>query len=116
MTIAEPAARADAISIRATIWTQFEQVAREQRKNLPALSDDLVLTDTDLDSLCFAIIVARLEDALGFDPFTLAEEAVFPVTLRDFVTFYETYASGAVQRGGSITAEGGRKARSTVPS
>jgi acyl carrier protein len=95
MTIAEPAARADAISIRATVWAQFEQVAREQEKSLPPLSDDLVLADTDLDSLCFAVIVARLEDTLGFDPFTLAEDAVFPVTLRDFVTFYETYADGA---------------------
>jgi hypothetical protein len=92
--VAESAARAETISIKTTVWTQFEQVAREQEKSLPPLSDDLVLADTELDSLCFAIIVARLEDALGFDPFSLADEMIFPVTLRDFVNLYETYADG----------------------
>jgi hypothetical protein len=92
--IAELTARADAISIRTMVWTQFEQVAREQERSLPPLSDDLVLAETDLDSLCFAIIVARLEDALGYDPFSLADDMIFPVTLRDFVNLYETYANG----------------------
>jgi hypothetical protein len=77
-------------SLRTAIETQFEQVAREQGKTLPPLSDDLVLADSDLDSLCFAIIVARLEDALGYDPFSLAEDVEFPVTFGDFVAFYET--------------------------
>jgi acyl carrier protein len=44
------------------------------------LSDDWVLLESDLDSLCFAIIVARLEDELGFDPFSADEEVEFPVT------------------------------------
>jgi acyl carrier protein len=48
--------------------------------------------DSGLDSLCFAIVVARLEDALGFDPFGAAEDARFPVTLGDFVAFYEDAA------------------------
>jgi acyl carrier protein len=86
---------AKAMPLKAMIWAQFEQVAKEQEKKLPPLSDDLVLADSDLDSLCLAIIVARLEDALGFDPFTLAEDAMFPVTLRDFVSFYENCANGA---------------------
>ncbi len=55
-------------------------------------SDDLVLMESGLDSLCFAIIVARLEDALGFDPFSAAEEVYFPVTLGDFIKFYENAA------------------------
>jgi acyl carrier protein len=93
--MAEARALAEVMSMKAVIWAQFEQVAKEQEKRLPPLSDDLVLADSDLDSLCLAIIVARLEDALGFDPFSLAEDAMFPVTLRDFVSFYETYANGA---------------------
>jgi hypothetical protein len=84
-----------ALSMKAMIWAQFEQVAREQEKRLPPLSDDLILADSNLDSLCLAIIVARLEDALGFDPFSLAEDVMFPVTLRDFVSFYEAYVNGA---------------------
>jgi acyl carrier protein len=56
------------------------------------LTDDLVLLESGLDSLCFAIVVARLEDALGFDPFSAAEDVDFPVTLSDFIKFYEDAA------------------------
>ena len=45
--------------------------------------------DTGLDSLCFAIIVSRLESVLGVDPFSKNEDAPFPVNLREFVSFYE---------------------------
>jgi acyl carrier protein len=93
--MAEAPALVEAMSMKAVIWAQFEQVAKEQEKRLPPLSDDLILADSDLDSLCLAIIVARLEDALGFDPFSLAEDAMFPVTLRDFVSFYEAHVNGA---------------------
>ncbi len=77
------------MSTRFIIISQFEQVAKEQKQQLAPLSDDLVLLDSGLDSLCFAIIVARLEDALGFDPFSAAEDLHFPVTLSDFIRFYE---------------------------
>lgn len=80
------------MSVRSTIIAQFEQVIKEQSKQVPTLSDDLVLLESDLDSLCFAIIVARLEDALGVDPFSAAEDVDFPVTLRDFIKFYEDAA------------------------
>jgi hypothetical protein len=79
-------------SVRSTILSQFEQVAREQNRKLAPLSDDLVLMDSGLDSLCFAIVVARLEDSLGVDPFSASEEARVPVTLGDFITFYEDAA------------------------
>ena len=80
------------MSVRSTIAAQFEQVATEQKKTLAPLSDDLVLLESGLDSLCFAIIVARLEDALGVDPFSAAEDAEFPMTVGDFVRFYENAA------------------------
>lgn len=78
--------------VRPMILAQFEQVAREQAKKLAPLTDNLVLLESGLDSLCFAIVVARLEDALGFDPFSAAEEIDFPVTLGDFIRFYERAA------------------------
>jgi acyl carrier protein len=65
------------------------EVAREHGKILAPLKDDLVLAECGLDSLGFAVLVARLEDTLGVDPFTAAEEAVFPVTLGDIVKVYE---------------------------
>jgi acyl carrier protein len=80
------------VSVRHTIVAEFKEVARQQAKKLAPLSDDLVLLDSGLDSLCFAIIVARLEDTLGFDPFSTEEEVDFPVTLGDFIRFYENAA------------------------
>jgi acyl carrier protein len=67
-------------------------VAKEKNQQLPPVSDDLVLLESGLDSLCFAIIVARLEDELGFDPFSADEEIEFPVTLCDFIRIYENAA------------------------
>jgi acyl carrier protein len=80
------------MTVRSAVIAQFEQVAEEQGKRLAALSDNLVLLDSGLDSLCFAIIVARLEDALGVDPFSAAEDGRLPMTLGDFVKFYEDAA------------------------
>ena len=75
--------------IRTEIAAQFKQVAQEQDKRLAPLSDDLALLDSGLDSLCFAIVVARLEGSLGVDPFSENEDARFPVTYGDFIRFYE---------------------------
>jgi len=48
--------------------------------------------ESGLDSLCFAIVVARLEDALGYDPFSASNDVEFPVTFGDFIKFYENAA------------------------
>jgi acyl carrier protein len=77
------------MSVKLTIMEQMEQVAREHGKILPPLNEDLVLAHCGLDSLGFAVLVARLEDTLGIDPFTAAEDAIFPITLGDFVKVYE---------------------------
>jgi len=80
------------MSVRSEVLSQFRQVAKEQNKKLAPLSDDLVLLESGLDSLCVAIIVTRLEDTLGVDPFSAAEDAEFPATLGDFIRFYENAA------------------------
>jgi hypothetical protein len=79
----------DAVSARSIISSLFQQVAAEQGKRLSPLDDDLSLLESGLDSLCFAIIVARLEDELGVDPFTASDEVYFPITFGDFVKLYE---------------------------
>jgi acyl carrier protein len=79
------------MSLRSSISEQFEQVATEQKRKLARLSDDLKLLDSGLDSLSFALIVARLEDSLGFDPFDTDQEIRFPVTFGDFVQLYENH-------------------------
>jgi len=80
------------MKVRSQVIAHFTQVAREQNKPLAPLTDDLALFDSGLDSLCFAIVVVRLEDALGVDPFNTDEDVRFPVTLGDFIGFYENAA------------------------
>ena len=81
------------MSVRLKIIDAITQVAAEQKKPLQPLTDDLVLLNSGLDSLCFAILVARLEDEIGVDPFTASAEAFFPVTLGDLVQAYERAAA-----------------------
>ena len=77
------------MSLKLTIMRQMEEIAREHGKILAPLEEDLVLADSGLDSLGFAVLVARLEETLGVDPFTAADSAFFPVTLGEFVKVYE---------------------------
>jgi aryl carrier-like protein len=81
------------MEIRSQIAAQMQAVAAQQSKTLKPLADDLVLLDCGLDSLCFAILVARLEDELGFDPFSTGEDVYFPTTFGEFVAFYERAAA-----------------------
>ena len=55
---------------------------------LSSLDDDLSLHETGFDSLAFAVLVARLEDDLGTDPFTILEDASFS-PVGDFIRAYE---------------------------
>jgi hypothetical protein len=85
----ETCARGEMSSVKHAVVTTFEHVAAAQEMTLAPLDDELVLLESGLDSLCFAIIVASLEDNLGYDPFTEAEDVFFPITFGDFVRFYE---------------------------
>ena len=77
------------MSTRLRIISEMQRIAVEQQVTLPPLDDDLSLHETGFDSLGFAILVARLEDELGIDPFTISEDAAFPLTIGDFVRAYE---------------------------
>ena len=78
------------MSVREAIVLQFEQIAKEKNLRLPPLDNDLVLLDSGLDSLSFAVIVARLEDELGIDPFSGDDDAEIPITFANFVSLYES--------------------------
>ena len=69
----------------------FRDVFQEHNQGAtpPELTADSVLLESGLDSLGFAILVVRLEETLGFDPFVLSSEAYYPQTFGDFVAFYE---------------------------
>lgn len=78
-----------ASEVRRAVTASFERTAIAQERTLARLSDDLVLVDSGLDSLCFAIIVAELEDELGLDPFSDLDDDLFPVRFGEFVRLYE---------------------------
>lgn len=83
------------MSIKTAVISQIEQIGDASGKRLPPLTDDLVLLDSGLDSLNIAILVTRLEDSLGIDPFTESNITAPPVTLGEFIELYEN-ASRAI--------------------
>jgi acyl carrier protein len=77
------------MSVKTAVLSGIQEIAAGNNTPLPPLTDDLVLLDSGLDSLAIAILVARLEESLGFDPFTESDDVAYPVTLGDFISFYE---------------------------
>jgi acyl carrier protein len=88
----EPMGGVSSMSIQLTVFSEIEKIAAQHNKKLAPLTNDTVLMNSGLDSLCFAVLVARLEDQLGVDPFSTSEDVNFPVTLGDFVRVYENAA------------------------
>lgn len=82
------------MNIRDKIEKEFLKILAETDNELlvPSLEDDVVLLESGLDSLGFAILVATLQSELGFDPFQEMKEAYYPVTYGEFVLLYESYS------------------------
>jgi acyl carrier protein len=80
------------MSVKGAVHAAIARAAADNGAALPPLTDHTVLLDSGLDSLAIAILVARLEDTLGFDPFAESDETEYPVTVDDFVRFYERAA------------------------
>jgi acyl carrier protein len=75
--------------IRTTILAEIQRLAEAEEKEMPELKDSLVLLESGMSSLMLAVLVARLEETLGLDPFTDSEDVFYPVTLGDFIKAYE---------------------------
>jgi len=56
------------------------------------LTDNVILLESGLDSLGFAILVALLEEELDFDPFSLMDEPFYPKTFGEFLSLYQKYS------------------------
>ena len=48
------------------------------------------MSDSGLDSLCLAVLVANLDDELGLDPFSDGGNADLPITVGDLIKLYES--------------------------
>jgi hypothetical protein len=83
------------MSTRDTIRHALIELFEEDELDVPEITDDLVLLETELDSLGFAVLVTRLEESLGYDPFSLMTEPVYPTTFGEFVAVYEQHAPTA---------------------
>jgi len=77
------------MTMRLTILNEIDAVAADLGLTLAPLTDDLPLLESGLDSLGFAILVSRLEDVTGRDPFAAAAAAHYPKTIGDLVDFYD---------------------------
>ena len=77
--------------VRQVITDAITELLKEEGIEAPPLNDDTILLSTELDSLGFAVLVVRLEDYLGYDPFTSMKEAIYPKTLKDLIEIYEQY-------------------------
>jgi acyl carrier protein len=77
------------MSLRTTILDEIQRVANEHKKKLADLEDEAPLLSLGIDSLCFAILVFRLEEILKVDPFNESTDVQFPSTLGEFIQTYE---------------------------
>ena len=84
------------MNIRTEIVETFEAVLEQTGAQLAVdqLNDDTVLLESGLESLGFAILVANLEERLGYDPFQILETPVYPTTFGEFVGIYENDKPG----------------------
>ena len=73
--------------IKETYLEVLEQTGSELL--VPDLKDDVILLESGLDSLGFAILVALLDEKLGYDPFTMMDKPFYPTTFGEFVEIYE---------------------------
>ncbi|HIP12041.1 MAG TPA: acyl carrier protein [Arcobacter sp.] len=74
-------------TIKETYIDVLEQIGSELL--VPELNDDVILLESGLDSLGFAVLVASLDETLEFDPFTMMDEPFYPSTFGEFVEIYE---------------------------
>ena len=58
-----------------------------------SISNDNIFIGVEKRELKCSVNVVVIEEALGFDPFTISKEAYYPVTFGDFVRFYEDAAN-----------------------
>jgi acyl carrier protein len=81
------------MSIETTIRNAMAQVAElGDCELIEDINDDTILLECGLDSLGYAMLVAQLEEVLGFDPFTEQNILDYPSTFSEFVDIYQRFA------------------------
>ena len=79
-------------NVRTAVETILSNVLRDAGREVPTLSDDVLLADQlRLDSLDFAVVVVGLERELGVDPFRTASPRIS--SFGELVQLYEQACS-----------------------
>ena len=81
--------------LRSVIVDEIRRIAVEHKKTLGPLEDTAPLLSIGLDSLCLAVLIVRLEELLGVDPFGSDDEVHLSWTLGDLIRTYEVAAPAA---------------------
>jgi acyl carrier protein len=80
----------------------LEQQIKQAMQQVAELSDctlvepivpTTLLLECGLDSLGYAMLVAQLEEDLGYDPFTELEIDIYPSTFTEFLAIYQQCAN-----------------------
>lgn len=75
--------------LRKAIVGEIELFLAEEGLESDQITPASDLLDVGIDSLGFAVLVARLEEQLQVDPFLSASEVAFPRTVEELVNLYE---------------------------
>ena len=78
----------DRVSVASVVQTEMQQYLAEEGKSDASLDEDAELIASGFDSLGFAVLVTRLGESLGWDPFEDAEDIVLPRTVGDLIDVY----------------------------
>jgi len=74
------------------ITIAIQEIANMRGTEVVNLVNETILLESGLDSLGFAILVAKLEEELGYDPFALMDLPIYPRTYGDFIEIYQRFA------------------------
>lgn len=75
--------------LRQTVLQVIEACFKEDDVDFSTELLEKPIMEIGADSLTFAVIVARLERELSFDPFTANQDLPYPKTLDEFIQAYE---------------------------
>lgn len=77
-----------ASTVRTLVVKEIAALLEEGGRPVPPLNDHDVLMHEGLDSLSFAVLITRLEERLGYDPFTEMDMPVYPRTVHELTNIY----------------------------
>lgn len=76
-------------SIRDVVIDVLRSVSKDAGSIVGEIQGSMDLDVFDFDSLDWAVVVAMLEDKLGFDPFLDGQVATMPRTVDELIACYE---------------------------